>query len=94
MKIKDIRSLQQEIGYAPLQRLVDTGQAWQMEGSTGRLCMSLLKVGALFLPRKDFRDYYGNIVPSRTKLKAGTTGTLELSIEYYTNKLYATDESI
>ena len=88
MKIKDIRSLQQEIGYAPLQRLVDNGQAWRMEGSTGRLCMSLLKVGALFLPRKDFHDYYGNLVPSRDKLKKGTTGTLELSIKYYTNKLF------
>ena len=83
MNIRDIRKLQKEHGVAEYQELVDTGMAWKMEGFVGRTCMDMLKSGALFLPLKDFSDYYGNVVPSRKKLKPGTTGTLELSIKYY-----------
>lgn len=85
MKIKDIRSIQKEIGYAPIQRLIDNGTAWQMEGSTGRLAMSMLKSGACFLPKKAFYDAYGNKVPSRDELQDGTTGTIQNSINYYNN---------
>jgi len=86
MKIKDIRSIQKEIGYDSIQRLIDNGNAWKMEGSTGRLAMSMLKSGACFLPKKAFYDYYGNKVPSRDELAEGTTGTIQNSIEYYNNR--------
>jgi len=85
MKIKDIRTIQQDMGYAPIQRLIDNGTAWQMEGSTGRLAMSMLKSGACFLPKKAFYDAYGNKVPSRDELQEGTTGTIQNSINYYNN---------
>lgn len=82
MKIKDIRKLQKDLGYDAMQRIIDNGMAWHMEGSTGRLAMSLLKTGACFLPKKSFKGPYGNRIPSRDELVAGSTGTIENSIAY------------
>lgn len=83
MKIKEIRELQRELGYAPMQRIIDNGSAWYLEGSTGRLAMSLLEMGACFLPKKSFKGPYGNLIPSRDMLQAGSKGTLENTINYY-----------
>jgi hypothetical protein len=59
------------------QELIDTGQAWKLEGSIGREAMSLIKSGHCMLGPTGFHDYYGNYVPSRSEVKAGTPGSAE-----------------
>ena len=59
------------------QSLIDNGQAWKMEGSIGREAMSLIKSGLCILGPIGFHDYYGNYVPSRSEVKAGTPGSAE-----------------
>jgi len=62
---------------AAYQLLINSGQAWRMEGHTGRTAMSLIESGLCALGHEDFRDYYGNHVPSRTQVEAGTKGSVE-----------------
>jgi hypothetical protein len=46
--------------------------------------MGLIEAGACMLPKTAYRDYYGNRIPSRDDLKAGTKGTFKNSVKYYT----------
>lgn len=75
MNYNRIKKLQNEYGYSEFQDMINSGLIWRMEGSMGRMAMSLLESGACMLPRESHRDYYGNQVPSRDMLKDGTKGT-------------------
>lgn len=86
MKIKEIRLLQEQWNVSEYQDLIDSGSAWLMEGSIGRRCMSYLKTGVCFLPNKVYYDYWGNEIPSRDKVASGTTGSLELSKDFWSDE--------
>ena len=62
------------IGY---QALIDSGDAWRLEGHVGRTAMGLIKSGQCMLGEEGRRDYYGNYVPSRYEVKAGAVGSKE-----------------
>lgn len=83
MTIERINELQAQYGMTQMQNLIDSGEVWRFEGSMGRKAMSLLESGACYLPEEDTQDYYGNLVPARTRLQAGTKGTLENSQEFW-----------
>ena len=70
-------------GYDELQKFIDNGMAWTLEGSYGRAAMAALESGACVLPLKAYNDAYGNHVPSRDMLQAGTKGTLENSLRFW-----------
>jgi len=46
------------------QKMVNTGQAWRLQGSYGRTAAALLEAGAIKPPKKKTKsnsyDYYGN----------------------------------
>lgn len=46
-----------------LQYLVDTGLAWNLQGSYGRAAASLLEQGLIKPAKTDHKDAYGNVVP-------------------------------
>lgn len=77
MNYNRIKSLQKEYGYDEMQAMIDSGNAWRMEGSYGRAAMGCLESGACMLPKVVHSDYYGNRIPSRTELKEGTKGTYQ-----------------
>ena len=58
------------------QQLINSGQAWRMEGSVGRTAMSLIESGDCILGTVGHRDYYGNYVPSRFEVQSGTKGSI------------------
>ena len=62
------------IGY---QALIDSGDAWRLEGHVGRTAMGLIESGQCMLGEEGRRDYYGNYVPSRHEVKAGAVGSKE-----------------
>ena len=73
-----------EYGFpAVMQKLIDSGTVWSLEGSAGRAAMDALESGACFLPTTAARDYWGNRIPARGDLKPGTKGTLENSARFY-----------
>ena len=59
------------------QALVDSGQAWRLEGSVGRHCMALIEAGEILLGETGHHDFYGNYVPSRSEVEPGTKGSPE-----------------
>lgn len=59
------------------QHLVNTGDAWRLEGHVGRTAMDLLRAGLVMLGEEGHRDYWGNYVPSRHEVEPGTVGSRE-----------------
>lgn len=68
------------------QRLINSGAAWQLQGSYGRRAMDLIESGDCVLGEQGFRDYWGNYVPSRYEVKAGTKGSLEYQQQILENR--------
>lgn len=60
-----------------IQNLINSGMAWQFEGSVGRQCMDALDSGIAILGEVGHTDYWGNYVPSRHEVKAGTKGSIQ-----------------
>jgi hypothetical protein len=60
-----------------LQALIDSGTAWQLEGSVGRAAMRAIESGECVLGPEGHRDYWGNYVPSRFEVEPGTKGSVE-----------------
>ena len=80
------KAIREEIrlaGNLEMQSMIDNGSVWLLEGSMGRLAMSMLESGECILPLIDHRDYYGNIIPSRNRLVDGTKGTLGRAERFY-----------
>lgn len=67
--------------YEQIQRLINTGMAWRLEGSIGRACMRAIEAGRVMLGTEAIRDYYGNVVPSRYDIVAGTKGSFDYVVE-------------
>lgn len=90
MNYQTVKKLQKQHGFANMQRLIDSGDVWKMEGSMGREASLMLEMGACFLPKTPKRDYYGNRIPSRDEVKAGTKGSWKNSVNYFSR---LTDEA-
>lgn len=65
-------------GALAMQRLINTGTVWSLQGSFGRAAMAALEAGRNCLGRESARDYYGNTIPDRDQVKAGTKGSVQL----------------
>jgi hypothetical protein len=83
MNYQRIKTLQKDYGYDELQEMINSGDAWKMEGSYGRAASEALSSGACMLPKEFKNDYYGNRVPSRDVLKPGTKGTYQNSKRFW-----------
>jgi hypothetical protein len=50
---------------------------WGLQGSYGREMMNAISAGLCLLGHNDARDYYGNHIPSRDQVQAGTKGSYD-----------------
>ena len=66
--------------FVTLQRAINSG-LWQLQGNVGRRMMAAIKDGSCMLGRISHKDAYGNTVPARTDVKAGTAGSYEFVVE-------------
>lgn len=64
------------------QVLINSGMAWMLEGSVGRECMRMIESGNCMLGIERRRDYWGNMVPARRDVQAGTKGSREFVVEH------------
>jgi len=87
LTIEKISELQKQYGLTTWQERINSGTAWHLEGWYGRRAMEMLESGACVLPEVPRKDYWGNIVPSRTTVKEGTTGSLENCQTFWQNVL-------
>jgi hypothetical protein len=58
-----------------MQNLINSGDVWRLEGSMGRAAMELIEAGECMLGEVGCYDFWGNYVPSRHEVKAGTKGS-------------------
>lgn len=63
------------------QRLIDSGDAWNLEGSVGRSAMALIESGHCMLGEVGHLDYWGTYVPSRFEVEPGTKGSEEYHLQ-------------
>jgi hypothetical protein len=86
LSIKDINNIETEAEvdeqeyYASIQRAINGGM-WSMQGSYGRAMMQAISDGWCILGKSSARDYWGNTIPARTEVKAGTKGSPEFVLE-------------
>jgi len=59
-----------------LQRTINSG-LWGLQGSYGRAMMDAISAGLCMLGKSEARDYYGNHIPSRDQVQAGTKGSYD-----------------
>lgn len=67
--------------YLAVQTAINDGAAWSFQGSYGRMMMEALQDGRCLLGREPAADAYGNRIPSRFEVKAGTLGSFEYVVE-------------
>ena len=75
--VEEIRKLQEGYNVTEIQKGIESGDIWKLQGSAGRFAMSCLESGICFLGDKVTNDYYGNPIPSRDIIEKGTKGSLE-----------------
>lgn len=63
-----------------LQRAINGGAAWSFQGSYGRAMMDAIKAGFCMLGENGARDYWGNYIPARNEVKAGSFGSREFVV--------------
>lgn len=76
LTVEQITELQKQYKVDSLQDKINSGLCWKLEGSYGRAAMDSLRDGATMLPEERHVDAYGSTVPSRLDVKAGSTGSL------------------
>jgi hypothetical protein len=62
--------------YLAIQRAINSG-LWGMQGSYGRAMMDAISAGLCMLGHNRASDYYGNTIPSRDDVQAGTKGSYD-----------------
>ncbi len=73
-----------ELDYAKaLQRQINSGTIWMLQGFMGRTAMDALESGLVMLGKTRQKDYYGNTIPSRDDVKPGTKGSYQLVSENF-----------
>jgi hypothetical protein len=66
--------------YESIQKAINSGHAWSMQGSYGRVMMDAITGGYCLLGHGRATDYYGNTIPSRDDVEEGTKGSYEYVI--------------
>ena len=61
--------------YSTVQRAINEGSAWWLQGSYGRSMMLAIEAGRCMLGPNARDDAYGNHIPSRHEVQPGTKGS-------------------
>jgi hypothetical protein len=64
--------------YRSIQKAINSGM-WALQGSYGRTMMEAIEQGYCVLGVSPARDGWGNYIPSRDQVQAGTKGSVEYS---------------
>lgn len=70
------------------------GGAWALQGSYGRAMMDAIKGGRCLLGQNRARDYWGNTIPGRDDVKAGTAGSYDFVVKTMGRKWAAMMEGV
>lgn len=65
-----------------MQRVINDGNGWRMQGSMGRSMMEAIRAGECMLGKVEHIDYYNNTIPSRYSVKDGTSGSRSFVVKH------------
>jgi hypothetical protein len=85
MTLEEIAEFQAQAGLSQLQEWINTGAVWYMKADVGNAAMKACREGACMLPDEEHLDYFKNWVPARWGVVAGSSGSLENCIRYWSN---------
>ena len=68
--------------FLAVQRAINSGAAWKLQGSFGRGMMRAIDDGRCMLGLNPCRDYWGNRIPSRNEVQPSTRGSYEYVVEH------------
>jgi hypothetical protein len=83
MHYQKIKQWQADYDLTGTQNSINDGSAWTLEGSVGRHAMSTLESGATMLPKEAKYGSYGQKIPSRDEVKAGTKGSFKACSNFW-----------
>jgi hypothetical protein len=66
--------------YVAIQRAINSGSAWSLQGSFGRTMMEAIESGYCMLGEVPAHDYWGHRIPSRDEVMAGTKGSRDFVV--------------
>jgi hypothetical protein len=72
---EDTETTEEQYFYS-IQRTINSGM-WGLQGSHGRSMMDAITGGFCLLGKQAAKDYYGNRIPSRDEVQAGTKGSYD-----------------
>lgn len=64
-----------------LQKAINSGSAWSLQGSYGRSMMQAIDAGECMLGPRAARDTIGNRIPARTEVEDGTRGSRQYVVD-------------
>jgi hypothetical protein len=64
-----------------IQRAINSGTGWSLQGSYGRAMMRAIEAGEAMLGPNASYDAYGNKIPARSEVAPGTKGSREFVVE-------------
>lgn len=67
--------------FLALQQAINDLTPWKFQGSYGRSMMGAIESGCCMLGKESTSDYWGNYIPSRDEVQAGTKGSREYVAE-------------
>lgn len=66
-----------------LQKAINDGIGWALQGSYGRSMMQALEAGDCMLGLSPAKDGYGNRIPARHEVQAGSKGSRALVVQVH-----------
>lgn len=84
-ELKDVEAIEggaesEEEYFSSIQRAINGGM-WSLQGSYGRALMGAIESGKCMLGPSPANDYWGNRIPARDEVKAGTKGSRDFVAE-------------
>lgn len=58
-----------------LQKLINSGDGWRLQGAYGRAMIAAIKSGRCLLGSNSARDAYGHYIPARDEVPEGAVGS-------------------
>jgi hypothetical protein len=82
--LEDVETIENgDEGYfLSLQRAINSGSAWSLQGSMGRAMMAAIEDGNCMLGTERAIDYWRNVVPSRFDVLEGTKGSRSYVVKH------------
>jgi hypothetical protein len=94
--LEDVETIENggEDYFMSLQRAINSGSAWSLQGSYGRAAMTAIEDGNCMLGTTRATDYWGNRIPSRDDVKEGSKGSRAYVVECCSEEWAAKMEAV